>query len=227
MRASVFVIGADGQVGRRLCRRLVNDDRAVTGMHREPGQFESVVETGAMPLIGDLVTDGVSKLARWMDGHDAVVLVLDGLRRAGFFESRALEKAVAAARVAGIDRFILVSGLPADEPVRHTTAASSGAGQRTRGAEVAISRSELDWIIVRHGVLVDGDGSGRVTAGPVVLDALASAGTVATFVARLLDEPLFGRDIVELTDGDVGVSEAVGALISGRGAAVGRRLLIA
>lgn len=230
MDGSVFVIGADGHVGRRLCRLLVSDDRIVTGMHREVVQFESVVETGATSLIGDVITDGVSTLARWMAGHDAIVLIVDGARGAGFFEARVLEKAVVAAQAASIERFVLVTGLPVAGVGPHRGAQHAGAEQLIRTAEGSVRHSGLDWIIVRHGAL-DGSsgsaGSGRLAAGPLMLDAAASAGHVAAFVARILSEPVAGCGAYELTDGDLPVTDVLTALTGDPDGEAGQRLLIA
>lgn len=227
MSGSVFVIGADGRLGRRLCRRLVNDGHAVTGMHRELAQFEHVAGTGAMPLIGNLVTDEVSKLARWMDGHHAVVLMLDGINGAGFFEARALEKALAAARVAAIERFVLVGGLSAAEPVLRTTARDPAQAQAVQCAVLPISRNQRGWTVVRHGASNDSQDGGRVATGPVVLDPLGSAENAAALIAGLLGQPLHGRDIVELIDGEIPITQTIAALIGEAEAAAARRLLIA
>jgi nucleoside-diphosphate-sugar epimerase len=228
----VFVIGAAGKVGSRLAKLLVESGAQVTGMHRNLLQFEGVAETGATPLIGDLVTDPVAKMASWMAGHDAVVFTAGahgaGIDQTSLIDGRGLEKAAAAAQSGGVSRFILVSALP-------EAGRNEDHGERfehylkvKKATEVHLIGTDLDWLIVRPGGLHDEPGDGLVTAGRAVRDAATSRDNVAAFIAALLAEPLVSREIVELTDGDMPVSGAIATLIPGGGdGEAGRRLLIA
>jgi uncharacterized protein YbjT (DUF2867 family) len=228
----VFLIGAAGGVGTRLSRLLTESGVQVTGMHRSLRQFEGVAETGATPLIGDLVTDPVAKLATWMAGHDAVVFSAGahgtGIDQTSLIDGRGLEKAAAAAEAAAVARFVLVSALP-------EAGRTGERGERfehylkvKKSTEVHLIGTDLDWLILRPGGLHDEPGSGLVTAGPAVLDGPTGRDNVAAFIAAVLAEPLLSREIIELTDGEVPVAEAVATLAPGHGdGAAGRRLLIA
>lgn len=228
----VFVIGAAGGVGSRLCRLLADEGVAVTGMHRNLMQFEGVAATGATALIGDLIGDDVPKLSHRMCGHDVVVFTAGahgtGIDQTSLIDGRGLEKAVAAAIAAGVSRFILVSALP-----EASRAASPGERFEhylgvKKASEVHLSRTDLDWLIVRPGTLTDEPGSGLVTAGPAVIDAPVSRDNVAAFLAAAIGRPLLSREILELTNGETAIAEAVAALGSGGGESVaGRRLLSA
>ncbi|MBA3021910.1 NAD(P)-binding oxidoreductase [Propionicimonas sp.] len=229
---NVFVIGAAGKVGSRLARLLTESGVQVTGMHRNLLQFEDVAATGATPLIGDLITDQVAKLASWMTGHDAVVFTAGahgtGIDQTSLIDGRGLEKAAAAAQSAGVPRFVLVSALP-------EAGRDAERGERfehylkvKKATEVHLIGTDLDWLILRPGSLHDEPGSGLVAAGPAVLDAATSRDNVAAFIAAVLAEPLLSREIIELTDGEASVADAVAGLTpGGRDGEAGRRLLIA
>lgn len=228
----VFVIGAAGGVGSRLCRLLADGGTAVTGMHRNLLQFEDVAATGATALIGDLIGDDVAKLAHRMAGHDVVVFTAGahgtGIDQTSLIDGRGLEKAVAAAEIAQVSRFVLVSALP-------EAGRGSNAGERfehyltvKKATEVHLCGTDLDWLIVRPGTLSDDAGSGLVTAGPAVIDAPVSRDNVAGFLAAAIARPELSQQIVELTDGETAIAEAVAVLAGGgTGVVTGRRLLSA
>jgi uncharacterized protein YbjT (DUF2867 family) len=228
----VFVIGAAGKVGSRLAALLAADGVQVTGMHRNLLQFEGVAQTGATPLIGDLITDPVAKLASWMSGHDAVVFTAGahgtGIDQTSLIDGRGLEKAVAAAQAAGVSRFILVSALPEASRTEDLGERFEHYLKVKKATEVHLISTDVDWLILRPGPLHDEPGSGLVSAGPAVIEAATSRDNVAAFLAAVLAEPLLSREIIELTDGALPVADSVAELTpGGRDVEAGRRLLIA
>ena len=217
----VFEIGAAGGVGRRLCERLVAAGDEVTGMHRRPEQGEVIAVAGGRPVTGDLVQDTVADLATAMAGHDAVVFSAGahgtGAEQTTLIDGRGLEKAAAAAAVAGVRRFLLVSVFP-----DAGRAAGLGDGfehymRVKKGADVHLTHTDLDWVIVRPGTLTDDPGAGRVTAGPAVAYGDVSRENVAAFLEAVLHEPALSRTIVELTGGTTPVADAVQQLVASTG----------
>lgn len=213
----VFQIGAAGGVGSRLARMLVGRGDSSTGMHRAAGQANRVAATGATPVIGDLVEDDVERLTELMRGHDAVVFSAGahgtGLDQTTLIDGAGLVKAADAAARAGVRRFVLVSVFPD---------ASRGAVPRTgfehymrvkKSADVHLTRTDLDWVIVRPGLLRDELGDGLVTAGPAIEYGEVRRDNVAAFIAAVLADPRVSREIVEVTDGTTPVAEAVAALV--------------
>lgn len=212
----VFQIGAAGGVGRRLGGILSARGEPSTGMHRMPEQAERIAAAGMLPAQGDLIADTVEQLAELMRGHDAVVFSAGahgtGLDQTTLIDGRGLEKAAAASALAGVARFVLVSVFP-----------DAGRGVEPRegfehymrvkkSADVHLVGTDLDWVIVRPGTLRDEPGDGLVTAGLAIEYGDVRRDNVAAFIAAVLDEPAVSRVIVELTDGDTPVAEAVAAL---------------
>ena len=212
----VFQIGAAGSVGHRLAQILTAQGDAVTGMHRRPGQGEIVRATGATPVLGDLIVDSVDELAQKMRGHDAVVFSAGahgtGMDQTTLIDGRGLEKAADAAAMAGASRFVLVSVFP--DALR---GGQGGEGfehhaKVKKTADVCLTRTGLDWVIVRPGTLLDTPGTGRVTAGPAVEYGDVHRDDVAAFIDAALHETALSRVIVELTAGDTPVRDAVARL---------------
>ncbi|MGI5194128.1 NAD(P)H-binding protein [Streptomyces sp. CA-288835] len=212
----VFQVGAAGGVGRRLTQLLTTRGDAVTGMHRGPAQGETVREAGGIPVIGDLIADSVDDLARKMRGHDAVVFSAcahgTGMDKTTLIDGKGLQKAADAAALAGVPRFVLVSVFPdalrggeAGEGFEHYAKVK-------KSADVYLTRTDLDWLIVRPGTLLDTPGTGRVTAGPAVPYGDVHRDDVAAFIDAALHEPRLSRVIVELTSGDTPIADAVARL---------------
>ncbi len=216
----VFQIGAAGGVGAPLARLLAARGAPPTGMHRRPDQAAQVSEAGARPVAGDLIDDSVETLADRLRGHDAVVFSAGahgtGRDQTTLIDGRGLEKAADAAALAGVRRFVLVSVFP---DARRDAGLGEGFEHYIRvkkTADVYLTRTDLDWLIVRPGTLTDEPGDGLVTAGPAVEYGVVRRDNVAAFIDASLQEPALVRTIVELTDGRTPVADAVAALAGRR-----------
>jgi nucleoside-diphosphate-sugar epimerase len=209
----VFQIGAAGGVGRRLTQLLTARGDFVTGMHRGPAQGETVRAAGGTPVVGDLIADSVEDLAGKIRGHDAVVFSAGahgtGQDKTTLIDGRGLQKAADAAALAGVARFVLVSVFP--DALRDGTRSEGFEHyiKVKKTADVYLTRTALDWLIVRPGTLLDTPGSGRVTAGPAVEYGDVHRDDVAAFLDAALHAPALSRVIVELTSGDTPVADAI------------------
>ena len=217
----VFQIGAAGGVGRRLAHLLTAHGDRVTGMYRNPDQSETVRATGATPLAGDLIDDTVDELAAAIAGHDAVVFSAGahgtGPDKTTAIDGAGLEKAAAAAARAGVSRFVLVSVFPDAGRDRETSAGFEHYMRVKKSADVHLTHTDLDWLIVRPGTLLDDPGTGTVTAGIAVEYGTVSRDDVAAFIEAALHEPALSRVIVELTGGRTPVADAVAEVVAATG----------
>ncbi len=212
----VFLIGAAGGVGRRLAALLTADGHRVSGMHRTGGQDDVIRAAGGDPVVGDLISDSVDVLASRMAGHDAVVFSAGahgtGADMTTAIDGHGLAKAADAAGKAGVTRFLLVSVFmdalrdgPRSDGFEHYMATK-------RAADVHLATTDLDWLIIRPGTLLDEPGTGHVTAGPAITYGSISRGDVAAFIAAALFEPELNRTAIEITAGDQPIHTAVAHL---------------
>jgi nucleoside-diphosphate-sugar epimerase len=209
----VFIIGAAGGIGTRLATALLKEGDTATGMFRNPHHRDRVARTGAAPVIGDLIEHGVDELAMKMAGHDAVVFTAGahgtGMEQTTLIDGKGVEKAAAAAALAGVEKFVLVSAYP--EAAADANGISEGYAHYLRtkkAAEVFLTRTALDWLIVRPGHLLEEPGDGLVTAGLALIEKDVPRDDVAAFIVAALHTPELGRAIVELTDGPTPVADA-------------------
>ncbi|MFI6865963.1 SDR family oxidoreductase [Nocardia sp. NPDC050406] len=212
----VFQIGAAGGVGRRLARLLTDRGDEVTGMYRNPDQADTVRESGATPLSGDLIADSVDELAAKLSGHDVVVFSAGahgtGMDKTTAIDGKGLEKAAEAAARAGVRRFVLVSVFPEAGRDRDTSEGFEHYMRVKKTADVYLTRTDLDWQIIRPGTLLNDPGTGRVTAGLAIEYGSVTRDDVAAFLAAALREPALDRGIIELTGGDTPIPKAVAHL---------------
>ncbi len=208
----VFLIGAAGKIGRRLAPLLAAQGDEVSGMHRAPEQAQALTDVGAVPVAGDLVADPVDELAAKMAGHDAVVFSAGaggaGAEMISAIDGQGLRKAAAAAAAAGARRFVLVSVFPESRRGGQISEGFEHYLSVKKAADAHLAATDLHWLIVRPGGLLDERGSGRVSAGPALEQADVPRDDVAGFIATALAEPALDRRVVELTAGTEPIADA-------------------
>ncbi len=123
-------------------------------------------------------------------------------------------KSAAAAREAGIARFLQVSAIGVDDPqpddIEPVWAAYVTA---KRDADAALRESGLDWTILRPGGLTDDEPTGRVELAPkVARSSVPRADVAAVLVACLDDDRTIGSQW-ELVGGETPITEAIDAAV--------------
>lgn len=212
----VFQIGAAGGIAQPLMRLLAANGDHATGMHRAPEQGQIIADNGGTPVHGDLIANSVQELAELMKGSDAVVFSAGahgtGADKTTLIDGKGLEKAAEAALKAGAQRFILVSVFPDAGRGTEPREGFEHYMRVKKSADVFLTRTNLDWMIVRPGTLNDEPGDGLVEAGPAVEYGNVRRENVAAFIFHALQQPALNRTIVEITDGTTPAAEAAAFL---------------
>ncbi len=214
--SSVFIVGAAGKVGRHLVKQLADRAHRVLALHRRAGQGDELSALGATPVSGDLTAIDLDTLAGSMAGSDVVVFTAGaggaGVEVTNAIDGRGLALAVDAAKQAGVRRFLLVSAFP--EAGRNKAMGEGFENYMTvkKRADVYLAATDLDWVILRPGTLKDAAGTGRVAAGPAIAYGDIPRADVAATLVALVEHPEVRRTIIELTEGDQPVDEAITAL---------------
>ena len=196
----VLVVGATGALGRPAVKLLRECGVAVRALSRHPGQAADLGAIGAEVVAGDL-TDAAS-LQRACQGATHVLACAHGLLGRGRWSSEAVDGAghralLAAARDAGVERFVYTSALGArdDHPIDFF---------RTKAAiEGAVRASGLPFAILRPSAFMEHhvhnfNGKGLLERGKAQLigpgtkrrNFVAGSDVAALAVRALLDEPL-------------------------------------
>ncbi|MGP9501933.1 NAD(P)H-binding protein [Specibacter sp. AOP5-B1-6] len=211
MRA--FLVGITGAVGGLLARRLDANGDGVFGLVRTAKQRDALDGLGIRTVIGDLAAPTVDELAEMFTGHDVIVYSAgsNGGQRdvTTAIDGDGVERASEAARIAGVRRLILVSVLPGSWRERDLEQDVEYYFAVKKRAEVSLTRTDLDWVILRPSLLTDAPGRGRVSMGPAELHDEISREDVAATLAEIVYEDRIRRQILELNTGSTAIPEAV------------------
>ncbi|WP_443235241.1 NAD(P)H-binding protein [Streptomyces sp. 4N124] len=212
---NVFIIGITGGVGGLLAQKLRSRGAAVHGLVRRDDQQAQVTAQGVNARVGDLASMSADELAAALGDIDVIVFSAGsngGSREiTKAIDGDGVAKAIEAARVAGVDRFVLVSVLPESWRERDLGEEVEYYFAVKKSADIALTRSDLDWLILRPSLLLDEPGIGTVSLGPAEFHGQIARDDVAETLAELLHEPRIGRQILELNTGSTPIRNAVQA----------------
>ena len=93
---------------------------------------------------------------------------------------------------------------------------SSSTSLSRADADIALSRSDLDWLILRPSLLLDDPGVGTVSLGPAELHGQIARDDVAATLAEVLHQPRVSRQILEVNAGSTPIEAAVRANVRSR-----------
>ncbi|GAB2653593.1 NAD(P)H-binding protein [Saccharopolyspora gloriosae] len=216
----VVVAGGHGKIARHLGRLLAERGDTAVGLIRDPEHADDLRADGAEPVVLDLESADPAGVAEHLSGADAVVFAAGAGPGSGVARKDTVDRAGSvlladAAQRAGVRRFLQVSAIGLDAPNPPDVGEVFGAYlDAKRAAEVDLRGRDLEWTILRPGVLTDDRPTGRVElAEQTRRDEITRADVAAVLVA-LLDEPKSAGRTLTLINGPTPVVEAVGAAVA-------------
>ncbi|WP_419795338.1 SDR family oxidoreductase [Pseudomonas palleroniana] len=211
---TVFIVGGSGKVARSLAQQLAKRGHQPRSLYRHAEQADELKALGAEPVTGNLLELDTATLAKLMAGSDTVVFAAGaggkgGAQMTDAIDGRGLELSVAAAQRAGIRRFILVSAFP--EASRGKTVSETFENYMAvkKRADVHLVATDLDWVILRPGTLLDSAGTGKVRAGLAIPYGDVPREDVAAALLQIIEQPHVNHVIIELTQGATPVADAI------------------
>jgi uncharacterized protein YbjT (DUF2867 family) len=212
----VAIAGGHGQIALRLARLLADRGDSARSLIRNPDHADDVRAAGGEPVVCDLENVDESEVAAAIDGADAVVFAAgagpgSGPERKWSMDHGGAVKLIAAAKQAGIRRYVIVSSMGAD--VNAPGDDTFGIYLQAKGkADDDLRASGLEYTVVKPGGLTNDPGTGRVDLRTTVERGQVPRDDVAAVLAAVLAAPDTISKTVELVSGDVPVEEAVAAL---------------
>jgi uncharacterized protein YbjT (DUF2867 family) len=214
---NVLVIGANGQVGRRVVQELAESQHEAVAMVRKEEQVGHLKELGAAKVVlGDLEQD----FSDAFDGVDAVIFAAGSGGSTGPDKTLTIDLwgAVKAAKYAeekGVKRFVQLSSMGTPDP--------DGGGEKMkpylvakRVADDILKATDLDYTIVRPGALSNEDKSGKIEVSadgfPSMKDRSIPRADVAALLVKVLDQPNTSQKTFEVLQGDATMEEELNAL---------------
>ncbi|WP_205472308.1 SDR family oxidoreductase [Nocardioides sp. SYSU D00038] len=215
----IAVVGGHGQVARFLLDQLVANGHQPVALVRKEEYRAELEAQGAEVRLLDIENQGVDAFVAAFEGCDAVVFAAGGGPDGNKERKRTVDlegslKSIEAARSVGIRRFVQVSALGMDEdPPADANEVWRAYVMAKRDSDAALRASDLDWTIVRPGVLTDDPGTGRVALAETLEKADVTRADTAAVVAAVLDERGSIGKQWDLVGGDTPVADAVRALL--------------
>jgi uncharacterized protein YbjT (DUF2867 family) len=198
-----LVVGANGKIGRILCRVAAERNKPMRALLRDPEQQAYFDSIGVETALGDLEGEFEASL----EGCGRVVFTAGSGGKTGGDKTLLIDlygaiRVIEACEANDIEQIVMVSAMGVEQPLaappamRHYFVAKKLADERLRASSVAHT-------ILRPGLLSD-----EPATGSVRVDAAAGSGNmisrenVALCVLASLDHPESRGQTIDLLDGD-------------------------
>jgi uncharacterized protein YbjT (DUF2867 family) len=212
----VAIAGGHGQIALRLAKIMSERGDEVVALIRNPDHADEVRDAGAEPAVVDLEHASEDEVANAINGSDAVVFAAgagpgSGSERKETMDYGGAVKLIAAAKQAGVGRYVIVSSMGANPSATGDDTFSVYLRAKGR-ADDAVRASGLDATVVRPGGLTNDAGTGRVRLGESLPRGQVTRDDVAAVLVAVLDSPSTIGRTADLIGGDTAIVEAVAAL---------------
>lgn len=216
----IAIAGGHGKIARRLTRLLVARGDRVRGLIRNSGHADDLRADGSEPVLCDLEAASADEVAEAIAGADAVAFAAgagagSGAERKWSMDRDGAIKLLEAAVAAGVDGYLMISSIGAEDPPDDDDAFSIYLRAKAE-ADRALIASDRVWTIVRPTFLTDDPGSGRVQISLDPVKGKVSRDDVAAVLAAVLHEPRTARRILYVRSGDTPVAEALETFLASR-----------
>lgn len=211
---NVFVIGANGQIGRQFVEKLHNEGKHhVTAMVRKEEQLEDFKSKGYNAVLGDL-EGSVDDLQKAIEGMDVIVFAAGSGGSTGADKTLLIDldgaaKSIEAAQANGnIKHFVMVSALKAEDRSAWPDSMKPYYVAKHH-ADRLLEQSGLTYTIVRPGALTDDAGTGKVNtkfegSGEIPRE------DVASFLVHVLHNHSNAQNkAIDLIKGDTPIEETL------------------
>jgi uncharacterized protein YbjT (DUF2867 family) len=212
----VAIAGGHGQIALRLAKIMSERGDEVVALIRNPDHAEDVKRAGAEPAVVDLEDASEDEVASAISGSDAVVFAAGAGPGSGSARKETMDyggavKLIAAAKQAGVGRYVIVSSMGANPNATGDDTFSVYLSAKGR-ADDAVRASGLDATVIRPGGLTNDAGTGRVRLGESLPRGQVTRDDVAAVLVAVLDSPSTIGRTADLIGGDTPIAEAVAAL---------------
>lgn len=210
----VFLIGANGQIGKNIVKLLQESDKhTLKAMVRTEEQASALKHSGVDAVVVDL-EGSMEDIAKSMDGCDAVIFSAGSGGKTGADKTLTVDldgavKSIEAAKKVGANRYVMVSAFRAfdhdswkDSKIKHYMVAK-------HYADRILAESDLNYTIFGPGRLLNEPGTGKILAGNDIEYGSIPREDVANAVVTALDETNTYRKTIGLMSGETSIEEAL------------------
>jgi len=216
----VLVIGAHGQIGQILSKKLADSERyEPTAFIRKESQKSTFDKMNVGCLVGDL-EDKVSNLSNQFSGFDCIIFAAGSGGSTGPEKTLAIDldgavRCMEAAEASGAKRFIMVSASHSDDREFWDDAEMKPYYIAKHYADEMLRHSELDYTILRPVQLTNDSGTSKIMASLRAGDVNKeiTREDVAEVILKVIDmESSIGKSI-ELSSGSDSIENALQSIL--------------
>lgn len=216
----IVIAGGHGKIAQILTEMLTDRGDQVVGLIRNLDHTADIQALGGEPVLLDLEHADFEEVIEALQDADAVVFAAGAGPGSGAVRKDTVDRAAAvlmadAADAAGVTRFVQISAMGAGEPIADSVDEVFAAylEAKTAAEQDLAKRDELEWTILRPGLLTDDELTGLVSlTGPSTVRGDVTRADVAAVVVALLDNPASIGKTLTLIGGEVPIADAVAAL---------------
>ncbi|WP_264741199.1 SDR family oxidoreductase [Cytobacillus firmus] len=202
----VLIVGANGQIGKQLVKLIKEGNkhtaRAMIRKAEQARQFEDMgVETAVASLEGT-----VDELAEAANGCDAIVFTAGSGGNTGYDKTLLIDldgavKTIEAAEKAGVDRFVMVSAIQANNRDKWSGTIKPYYAAK-HYADRILENSGLNYTIVRPGGLTNEAGTGKIKAAENLERGSIPREDVAKTLYAVMDNEITNKRAFDLVSGE-------------------------
>ncbi|GAA3017020.1 SDR family oxidoreductase [Tetragenococcus solitarius] len=215
---NVLVIGANGNVGRLVIEKLqASENNTPIAMLRKKEQVENFKKQGIQTVLADL-EDTVEEIAQAANGADAIVFTAGsggntGADKTMFVDLDGAVKSIEAAKRAGIKRFIIVSAMGSQQWLDPHPEWLEELGPYYPAkfyADQWLKNSDLDYTIVRPGLLSDDSPEGKIKLAKTLVERgkITRSDVAQIVVDSLADDNTIKKEF-DVINGETQIQEAL------------------
>ncbi|MGD8863165.1 MAG: SDR family oxidoreductase [Myxococcales bacterium] len=207
---TTLVIGANGKIGRELCRLASETGTPVRAMVRHPDQRAHFEALGVEAAVGDLEGEFRSALR----GCEQVVFTAGSGPRTGPDKTLLVDlwgavRAIDASLDQGVKHFVMISALRAEDPLAGPEKLRPYLAAK-RAADLYLGRSGLRHTILRPGRLTDEPASGKIRTSLGDGENTISRANVARCLLHEIQSPPPAENCtIDLLDGETPIAKAL------------------
>ncbi|WP_214769612.1 MULTISPECIES: SDR family oxidoreductase [unclassified Exiguobacterium] len=209
--SKVFIIGANGKVGRHVAKQLSDSTHEVRVGLRSPDQFSDFEALGLTPVLLDL-EQNMASIQDALGDSDVVIFTAGSGGHTGADKTMLIDldgaaKSIAAAEQQNAKQFIMVSALNADSPETWSDSMKPYYVAK-HYADRLLRDSKLNYTILRPGGLSDDAGTGAVTTDPSDADTKSIAREdVAAVIVASIGQETASRQTITLLEGETPIAD--------------------
>lgn len=217
----VLIVGANGKVGKRICKKLATSKHEATAFIRKDTQ-RSFFEDLGLDVVVESLENSPEQLATVIKGFDAIVFTAGSGGNTGHDKTMEIDldgaiKVIQVAEKNAIQRFIMVGASHTDDRAYWSKAEGMKPYYLAKHyADKALQQTTLNYTILRPVLLTDEEKEGNVlmTTNPDEVGSEIPRAAVAETVIQILENPKTYGKIIEMSKGNDTIEHAISKIVS-------------